>query len=178
MDAERERLERVEAMRKKALSAIKAKAFNRWRHWSRRASRRRLVLADFPPAPAGHDLVTQTQMLATNRSPSTLKSRLSQSKELELAMKATSLQDEFAEKLVLAKVDWESVKPGSNVKILLVIGEDCSSDLSAVLKHKMSGGKEACDRDTEDVLTCTSLANGATVTVRMIQHHQVNITDD
>ena len=95
VDAERERLERVEAMRKKALGAIKATVFNRWRHWSRRANRRRQVLANFPRAPAGHDLATQTRMLATNRPGSTLKTRLAQSKELEIAMAATSLQVGF-----------------------------------------------------------------------------------
>ena len=109
----------------------------------------------------------------------TIKERLAQTKQLDLALAATELQEEFAEKMVMTKLDWPAVasKSGRSLKILLVLPTRQETEgLCAVLKHKFSGQKVSeISRlpDDDGVITCQSVSESTALCVRVLQDQQV-----
>ena len=109
----------------------------------------------------------------------TIKERLAQTKQLDLALAATELQEEFAEKMVMTKLDWPAVasKSGRSLKILLVLPTRQETEgLCAVLKHKFSGQKVSeISRlpDDDGVITCQPVSESTALCVRVIQDQQV-----
>ena len=109
----------------------------------------------------------------------TTKERLAQSKQLDLALAATELQEEFAEKMVMTKLDWPSLagNSGQSLKILLVLPKIQETEgLCAVLKHKFSGQKVSeISRFPDDngVITCQPVSESTAVCVRVLHDQQV-----
>ena len=109
----------------------------------------------------------------------TIKERLAQTKQLDLALAATELQEEFAEKMVMTKLDWPVVasKSGRSLKILLVVPTRQETEgLCAVLKHKFSGQKVSeISRlpDDDGVITCQPVSESTALCVRVLQDQQI-----